>query len=828
MPSSRRMIQEITRPTIAAARSDLSVLASTSSRSFLRLVFWLMVLLAFSFIMETTEGWLLAPMIPHNHYNERRACSRPLFQSRGSGSTTEEQEQTVTRSRSSTPTPAAQSETTQSRKIENTRETALSDVDARVLQSMLRDKKLNLETEDDVRKLLERGTVKTVVPPKKKQEAVDSNYSSQMLQTLTDTKLWRRVSAQARDAAASVGLWVANKVENDVQVLAALGLFAWDRAVRDVARALPASSSAASKGWSMPLQLTNSSSFTKSQQQRPIKEQLNRPADELKEVSQQVLGILKGDSTSTQGGRGLRTAAPAGRAYAAERQTRAYKQSKKQRQRQNDVTQQIRSGSGAIADTAAELKRELKAETNRPGYKTQPLRQALQEAASVSGTLLEAARQEARLAAAQRRELRQLQQQQTPGTNDNNGSVNGSSNAVAAVEEVVDSVEEAGVAATPAATRDEDPKQRQLLDDLQREGARVRQRLKRCIDAPNETWLTSTVAAAQKEDIRAGLQDAVTRLILLKLELEEEVQDGANTVFANVEAAVAHLKTVRDRVEDLCERVDNNMSGAAAAQLRRELLGEPAAFFAQPPLILRLDELAIVADKKIAAEPESDGIKAAAAETPESLGIFGWQRLDTDDVDDADCDDDVFSAAHQVTIAAEESKTSPSDAFPSTGEAFQTQVGMPASAAAKVEPAYLDVDVIVGEVNPDTVVMESNHNAEPHSATIFVDDGIDAAGAGLIAEIVTDDDFDRAFGEAKVAVEVNEAEEEKEDSILVQVLLRSLDVTFFLLEKILAGIPGAIERSQTALTRFAEVNRDGRGTKGWKPVKNLADTKGRY
>ena len=170
--------------------------------------------------------------------------------------------------------------------------------------------------------------------------------------------------------------------------------------------------------------------------------------------------------------------------------------------------------------------------------------------------------------------------------------------------------------------------------------------------------------------------------------------------------------------------------------------------------------------------------------------------------------------------------------MPSPGivdEASETQVGMPASAAAaKVEPAYLDVDVIVGEVNPDTVVVESNHKAEPQAATIFVDDGIDAAGAGLIAEIVTDDDFDRAFGEAKVAVEVNEAEEEKEDNILVQVLLRSLDVTFFLLEKIVAGIPGAIERSQTALTRFAEVNRDGRGTKGWKPVKNLADTKGRY
>ena len=63
----------------------------------------------------------------------------------------------------------------------------LSEVDARVLRSLLEDSKLDLDTEEDVRRLLERGTVKSVPPPPPEPETPTSDFSSNALKTLTKT-----------------------------------------------------------------------------------------------------------------------------------------------------------------------------------------------------------------------------------------------------------------------------------------------------------------------------------------------------------------------------------------------------------------------------------------------------------------------------------------------------------------------------------------------------------------------------------------------------------------------------------------------------------------
>lgn len=92
-----------------------------------------------------------------------------------------------------------------------TKEVPLTDVDSRVLHSMLQDSKLDLGTEDDVRKLLERGVVKTAVSPDQVDATEDedeSEYSSTFIKTLSDTKLWRKMSAQASDVLETVSIWV--------------------------------------------------------------------------------------------------------------------------------------------------------------------------------------------------------------------------------------------------------------------------------------------------------------------------------------------------------------------------------------------------------------------------------------------------------------------------------------------------------------------------------------------------------------------------------------------------------------------------------------------
>lgn len=657
-------------------------------------------------------------------------------------------------------------------KEETLSESDLDDVDARVLRIMLQEKKLDLETEEDVRKLLERGTVKTV--PKRTQTAEkkvpeESEFSSKILQTLADTKLWKKVSAQAADAVASVGIWVSNKVEQDVKVLAALGVFAWDRAVRDVARALPAANAQAKK----ILILTNSSSFIASPPPTPeglrnVMEDMKRPVDEIKSVSREILGILSGERTAVTASaansrRGLRTAAPAGVANSAERQRRAYEQRRKLDKQQKDVTKI----GGSVVDTVWELRRELKAETNAPGYKTVPIRNAIEAGVAVTGNVLRGVREEARLAAAKRKELR-LREAREETTDDHDNIAPGETDFYRRAEYIdtpastdfkpldVTGAFDARVVERTEQTRTDPEQEKILLAELKTERARIFDRLTKCIDDPAVSWLTPTVIdRLENLDFFSGpgMQDSLTKMILLRDEMENRANDETVT---SLERSVDELLDIRAAIDYLCTITALEVSDVIATQMRTELL-EHGQSGEEIPLILRLEEAvaSVLTAKATIKEPEIE--MEARIVTPEIFDVI---------------------------------------------------------------PDAVFVDVI-----PDAFVMDTQSG-------YYVDEGIDAAGAGLMAEIVTDDDFDNAVGAAKAAFDgsgVYEESEKKENNILMQATLRSLDVVLFIVERALTvGVPSTVMALKTAMTRVEEVNRNGKGSVGWKQLGNLADTKGRY
>merc|ERR1712151_1260129 len=101
-------------------------------------------------------------------------------------------------------------------------------------------------------------------------------------------------------------------------------------------------------------------------------------------------------------------------------------------------------------------------------------------------------------------------------------------------------------------------------------------------------------------------------------------------------------------------------------------------------------------------------------------------------------------------------------------------------------------------------------------------------------EIITDEEFDIAMGEAAKEVqqiledeEIDLSEEEK-DNLILDILLRSFDVTFFLIEKTLTVVPKAVQTGQIAAKRFDHVNRGGLGSKGWKRIGNARRGSNRY
>lgn len=277
----------------------------------------------------------------------------------------------------------------------------LSDLDARVLQSMLQDSanKLDLQQEENMKKLLERGIkskqkVESPAAKRKREESSSSDYSSQVIKTLADTKLWKALSRNAQDFVESAKIAIANRVERDAKLIASLGIFALDRALQDVSRALPAAASFTKK--QNIFQLSDKSSFQQqkiegnaSEKKVDLRKEFSTPQDEIKSVSAEIKQIFERadqqvtprslSSTrmqvpSSASASSLKSTARRGTARLSQAYQRQQK-TKLAREKENIAQMAPRLASNVI-DSAYQVKRELQIEPNQPGYKTKRLREA--------------------------------------------------------------------------------------------------------------------------------------------------------------------------------------------------------------------------------------------------------------------------------------------------------------------------------------------------------------------------------------------------------------------------------------------------------------------
>ena len=644
-------------------------------------------------------------------------------------------------------------------------EEALSDVDTRVLREMLQDSKLDLETEEDVRKLLERGTRKTAVSSDNFDTSnEDSEYDSKVLQKLSDTKLWKAVSAKTSDIFESAKLWISNKVERDIKTLAALGIFAWDRVVRDVARALPAAATLEKK----TLFLTNTSSFE--EQPRPtaesLRNELNRPSDEIKSVSQDIWDILSGKATEGTEGRGLRTVAKAGTANIADRQRRAYQQTKKKREEETGV-KGIRKIPGGIIDATYELQRELKSETSTAGYKTKPIRKAIEAGVVGTGKYLQGIQDAARLAAAERKAKRLEATTSASVPTDRDNTPTGG---IEDIEEVAPEISELeDPTASPSSF---ESKKEELLVELRNERIAMLERLLSCIRHPESTWLQSQFLTDEARALsQDSLREVATLIILLKDELSEQTIVLEES---SLESLVGQLRTDLRFVEEVRDTVVDTVSELIGNTLFDIVVGSYDAEEHEIPILLRLDEIDDIFLNPInSSSPTSE----AVPEPPESEV---WRNADVIDTED-------LATAKEAEVV--------------------------------VSPTV--VDVVTESVVTDDIFVETEGEAVVGEV---ISDSV------VVPELVSDDAFEEAVGVRQVeSIDMEEDEVEAERPFILTAVLRSLDVAFFVLEKIfIVAIPRSASFASTAASRINEVNQGGKGKKGWESIRNTADPKGRY
>lgn len=148
---------------------------------------------------------------------------------------------------------------------------------------------------------------------------------------------------------------------------------------------------------------------------------------------------------------------------------------------------------------------------------------------------------------------------------------------------------------------------------------------------------------------------------------------------------------------------------------------------------------------------------------------------------------------------------------------------LPASAP---EPEIMTATVVSSTLNEEKGTKPSEASIAAEVVTI---DPQEIEILSPDAEGVVDDDVDTAFGQAKTVTEAPEENDNEEPSLATKAALRTLDVVLFVLEKTFTvGLPRVLNAYNIASTRLDEINRNGRGSTGWKTLENAVNGKGRY
>lgn len=668
-------------------------------------------------------------------------------------------------------------------------EAVLTDLDARVLQSMLQDEKLNLQEEENMKRLLERG-IKNSEPVAqeakraKKEAAQEDEYASQILKTLGNTKLWKGLSRNAADIFESAKIWVGNKVERDTKLVASLGFFAFERALQDVKRALPAASAAAQKVAPKFLLDTTTSANSnnnpdpKSSSSTDIRNRMTTPQDEIKSVTQEIKLIIqsggerRGLGSGTGGilpsnARGLQSAATSKRGK--DRFLKAYQRRKETtlRREKENLAQTSARLAGSVMDSAYQVRRELQVEPNQPGYKSKALREG---AAQTSKLLASGAK----------------------------GFLSGAK-----------AVAQAALPATDKSTR-----------------------------GPRE--LPRSTASSQSSggmDATAAAMDAAMGRV---------APEKKKPTTPYIDATIVDAAVVDVRRQSVPRRpAPSRPQTAADAPINARIPGTSSSsptsvppttsdtsyLYGAPPIPPDTTDSTTNA-AEISDASEEDEFFFASREAPDfqqeqTVASLLSNKKKLDPMDDSSTDKSKFAYFTRVpAVEDEEISTSEEDVVEAAWEAQDRAFRAATSSASETSydsSIYSDEDFLV----------EDDDDEEYYDEILLDDEDPQDTLRRVMAEIVSDEDFEYAVGQAKrvdntASQEIEADEEDSEPSLLVVIALRLLDILFLVLEKVILAIPSLLSSIPRVASRYATIQSEGGGSEGWQTISKAQRGDKRY
>ena len=552
--------------------------------------------------------------------------------------------------------------------------------------------------------------------------------------------------------------------------------------------------------------------------------------------------------SSSSSRRGLRNAAPAGQRNAALRQQRAYQRRQETTLKKKSPLDDVGGLAGGLTDAAWELKREMEVETSRPGYRSEGVRNAISAGAEQAVQALQAARDEPdgwkKLILGEPKNKKTTPPElpgaevvvnggDMPGYRDiqfepvngdytdteaingdaingdaingdaingdaingdaingdaingdaiNGKAVNGKAiNGAADLENVVDVEAETTVNVNGDAKDFDVPEGTVLLAvdegdvgvlipvELLNEKPNVIDRLQECIRHPEDTWLST-----DEGDAFVAGSNSVTQVVSYMMEFRNQLErDDDQTETTTAVNVIRDLREIKARIDAVVSLAEAAGGPAVARKLSLKLYGTDLQAGVQPTLMV-LDEIAA-----LISDAASDAALALESMTPDAVETP--QPEEEEEQDDFLQDFFMSTMSEPEPVAATFVEIEPE---PVIKEVEAVVVDTDVIRESKTEKAVLQ-DVVVTEVVAE-IATEVEAEVVPTNGVV-VDDDDDFNMVSAAAEIVSDSDFDKAVGEAKTVEAVPETGGAlvREDNAILQATLRSLDVGFFVTEKVL-------------------------------------------
>lgn len=693
----------------------------------------------------------------------------------------------------SPPPPPMQNESTESTTNTNNNknnEPAISNVDARVLESILQDGKLDLSSEYEAKKLLEGPRLQEnedyPTSLSDEDQKRSDKYSSKFVKSVSDNAFWNSIKAKGEELIDSAAIYIANRIERDTKTLAAVGLFTFDRIRKDIGRALPAAGRATrqlllssnSTYAERLLDVTDQTPFAlpsdRSLTNRDIVgsgydelyEDLTTPADEIRSVTSAILDILSGKEIdydqSSSARRSVKSFAPAGTSRMAERQKRAYtarKQTVLKREKEG-IDRKVGRAIGSVSDATWEFRREMQTTKGREaGYRSKGVRKAL---ASGATQLLEAGRESSRRLLSNGSES--SGEQQVEIVNDVDfGQTNFVDVSPMEEEEIIENVIE-------EMTLDYAPDGLLSPQSYVEEKRRLISSLESCLSQPSETWLTKeAVAEAAEYGVQLDgdiLREVITNMVTLRDQLQKEMEEIANEqVDLKMEFVQTDLRRMKQMVDSVSSLSISAAGQSAANLLKQELEGFVLSDTIDDIIEIELERLEQLLAEEVAAREEE--IRARRQRQQQKLA--DQQR-------------------------------------------------------------YMDTVVESEVVDQSTTASQGKWNGGMYTEVEVVNDNTGYQGnqdyqtSGSRVEVVSDTEYteyEQQFKSAQSAIG-DEVVEDQDDNPVADLALRVLDVIFFVGEKVfLVLLPDLISGGGRVTSRYAQAQSRGRGTVGWKQLENI-------